>query len=120
MYNHSVTTHLPWSSSPMVLYQQAALSRKEDENTARFGGAFSIRSILSQTRSQAESMGSTQDHRYLGNVPCSFSQPQVVCCNEGGTTMHLQREPIHVRTSIQNQEANMVTQFETTKLQGIK
>lgn len=119
MYQHSVSTpHLPWSTpSPIqLLYQrEAALSRKADEQAARFAGAFSIRSILSQTRSHVDSMASNQDHRYLSNVPCSFGPPEAVCCSEGSP---LQGQTSQITTQLQEQEDSDVATYEPTKYQG--
>jgi len=122
MYQHPVTTpHLPWPSttSPLLLYRREdALSRKADEQAARFAGAFSIRSILSQTRSQVDSMASNQDHRYMSNIPFSFSPTEMVCCNEG-SPIQLQGQPNQTRTSLDEQEENDVVPFEAaTKFQG--
>lgn len=113
MFNHEVKTHLPWASAPMVLYhhQQAHVS---DQQAARFAGTFSIRSILSETRSHPEMSSKYQDHRYLGGVPATYSQPQVVCCNED-TNIHLEN---HTRNSMPSHTDGTLDTFETTKLQG--
>lgn len=132
------TSNIHWSRTPIILYDRSALSHQDgprsrlcaDDDTARFAGAFSIRSILSQSRPQAD-MSTVQDPRYMSRVPgasCTYEQPQVVCCNE--ETM----SPIHLQATVNalNQGGSMgsfreagrscveMPSYETTKPSGIK
>ena len=137
MFNRTATSHLPWSPRSLVLYAQQpgavdgsprARVLSQDEQAARFGGAFSIRSILSHAAiSQSDMSGHQQgqEHRYVstGRVPtaCSFvNQPQVTCCSEE-TSVHLHQTPLNQKghlSPIQSHDTPNMSGFGTTKLQG--
>lgn len=129
------TSNLQWSRTPIILYDRAPqLGPHQDmrmcndgDDTARFAGAFSIRSILSLSRPQAE-MNTVHDPRYLSRVPpssCTYDQPQVVCCNDETLS------PNQATVNVLNQGSSMgsfretgrpceIPNYETPEQQGKK